>query len=63
MNFISQVRNKMTDERLIFLYRGNITEENSIPLLQLLEKEMEKQHSVTKAERDFLCLFWKVCRM
>lgn len=41
MNFISQVRNKMTDERLIFLYRGNITEENSIPLLQLLEKEME----------------------
>jgi hypothetical protein len=31
----------MTKERLMFVYRGVITNENSIPLLMLLEKEME----------------------
>ena len=28
-------------ERLMFVYRGVVTNENSVPLLMLLEKEME----------------------
>jgi hypothetical protein len=31
----------MMKERLLFVYRGMVTSENSIPLLMLLEKEME----------------------
>lgn len=41
MDFISQIRDRMVKERLMFVYRGVITRENSIPLLMLLEKEME----------------------
>jgi hypothetical protein len=31
----------MMKERLMFVYRGVVTNENSVPLLMLLEKEME----------------------
>jgi len=41
MYLINQVRDKMTSERLMFVYRGVITKENSVPLLMLIEKEME----------------------
>ncbi|MBN2864171.1 MAG: SiaB family protein kinase [Bacteroidales bacterium] len=41
MDLLSHIRDKMTNERIMFVYRGVITKENTIPLLMLLEKEME----------------------
>jgi hypothetical protein len=41
MDLTKQIRDKMMKERLMFAYRGVVTNENSIPLLMLLEKEME----------------------
>jgi len=41
MDFIHRIRDKMMKERLMFVYRGVVTNENSVPLLMLLEKEME----------------------
>jgi len=41
MELTKRIRDKMMDERLMFAYRGVVTSENSIPLLTLLEKEME----------------------
>ncbi len=42
MDIINQIREKMRKENLMFVYRGVITNENSVPLLLLLEKEMEQ---------------------
>lgn len=41
MELTRSIRDKMMKERLMFVYRGVITNENSVPLLMLLEKEME----------------------
>ena len=41
MDLIKKIRNKMMKERLMFIYRGVVTKDNSVPLLMLLEKEME----------------------
>jgi hypothetical protein len=41
MDLIQRIRNKMMKERLMFVYRGVVTKDNSVPLLMLLEKEME----------------------
>jgi Family of unknown function (DUF6272) len=41
MELTRRIRDKMMKERLMFVYRGVVTNENSIPLLMLLEKEME----------------------
>jgi hypothetical protein len=41
MDLTRRVRDKMMKERLMFVYRGVVTNENSVPLLMLLEKEME----------------------
>lgn len=41
MDLTRKVRDKMMKERLMFVYRGIVTNENSVPLLTLLEKEME----------------------
>lgn len=41
MDLTRRIRDIMMKERLMFAYRGVITNENSIPLLTLLEKEME----------------------
>lgn len=41
MNLTRRIRDKMMSERLMFVYRGVVTSENSVPLLMLLEKEME----------------------
>jgi len=41
MELVRLVREKMMKERLMFAYRGVVTNDNSIPLLMLLEKEME----------------------
>lgn len=35
------IRDKMMKDSLMFVYRGIVTNENSVPLLMLLEKEME----------------------
>jgi predicted DNA-binding protein (UPF0278 family) len=41
MNLTRKIRDKMMKERLMFVYRGVVTNENSASLLMLLEKEME----------------------
>lgn len=41
MDLTRLIRDKMLQERLMFVYRGVVTNENSVPLLMLLEKEME----------------------
>jgi hypothetical protein len=41
MDLTKRIRDKMMQERLLFAYRGVVTNDNSIPLLMLLEKEME----------------------
>ena len=41
MDLTRRVRDKMMKERLMFVYRGVVTNENSVSLLMLLEKEME----------------------
>lgn len=41
MDIERQIRDKMMKERVMFVYRGVVTSENSVPLLMLLEKEME----------------------
>lgn len=41
MDFTKQIRDKMMEERLMFVYRGVVTNQNSPSLLMLLEKEME----------------------
>ena len=41
MDLTRRIRDKMMKERLMFVYRGVVTNENSTSLLMLLEKEME----------------------
>ncbi|HVN58960.1 MAG TPA: SiaB family protein kinase [Bacteroidales bacterium] len=41
MELTRRIRDKMMMERLMFVYRGVVTNENSAALLMLLEKEME----------------------
>lgn len=41
MDLTRRIREKMMKERLMFVYRGVVTNENSSSLLMLLEKEME----------------------
>ena len=41
MELTRRIRDKMKEERLMFAYRGIVTNENSASLLMLLEKEME----------------------
>lgn len=41
MDLTAIIRDKLADEHLMFAYRGEVTSENSVLLLTLLEKEME----------------------
>ena len=41
MDLTRRIRDIMTKGRLMFIYRGVVTNDNSVPLLMLLEKEME----------------------
>lgn len=41
MDLTKRIRDRMMKERLMFVYRGVVTNENSASLLMLLEKEME----------------------
>ncbi|MFZ0283482.1 MAG: SiaB family protein kinase, partial [Bacteroidales bacterium] len=50
------IHNKMISERLMFVYRGEITEDNSLPLITLLENEM-KDDSYGSAGRKRLFMY------
>lgn len=41
MDLTRRIRDKMMKERIMFVYRGIVTSDNSVPLLMLLEKEMD----------------------
>lgn len=41
MDLTRKIRTMLMEQRLMFVYRGIVTNDNSIPLLMLLEKEME----------------------
>lgn len=41
MDLTRDIRDKMMEEHLMFVYRGVVTNENSVPLLMLLENEMK----------------------
>jgi hypothetical protein len=41
MDLTRIIRDKMMKERLMFAYRGVVTNDNSVPLLMLLENEMK----------------------
>ncbi len=41
MDLTHRIRDQIMKEHLVFVYRGVVTRENSIPLLMFLEKEME----------------------
>ena len=41
MELINRLRKKLSDEHLMFAYRGEVTEDNSAGLLTILEREME----------------------
>jgi hypothetical protein len=55
MDLTRRFRDKMMKERLIFAYRGEVTKENSIPLLMLLDKEMENsEFAIVGRKRLFM---------
>jgi hypothetical protein len=42
MEITRAIHDKMVKERLLFVYRGDITDKNSLPLITLLENEMKE---------------------
>jgi hypothetical protein len=41
MDITRTIHDKMVNERLLFVYRGSVTDRNSLPLITLLENEMK----------------------
>jgi len=56
MDIIRRIHEKMAERQLLFIFRGDITERNSLPLLTLLENEM-KDDSYGMAGRKRLFMF------
>lgn len=55
MELIKKLRNKLLNEHLMFAYRGEVTGDNSVALLLLLEKEMElSEFSLLGRKRLFM---------
>ena len=55
MELINKLRNKLLNEHLMFAYRGQVTGDNSVALLTLLEKEMEfSEFSLLGRKRLFM---------
>lgn len=55
MELINRLRKKLSDEHLMFAYRGEVTEINSTGLLTLLEREMEfSEFSLVGRKRLFM---------
>jgi hypothetical protein len=51
MELIQYIRNRLIEERLMFAFRGEINNSNTISLLSLLEKEMENSDYGLKARK------------
>ena len=51
MELIQYIRNRLIEERLMFVFRGEINSSNSISLLSLLEKEMENSEYGLRARK------------
>ena len=55
MDITRTIHDKMMQERLLFVYRGEVTEKKSLPLLTLLETEMkEDAFGMTGSKRLFM---------
>ncbi len=55
MDLTIKIRDRLADENLMFAYRGEVTGENSVLLLTLLEKEMEfSEFSMVGRKRLFM---------
>jgi len=55
MDITRTIHDKMRKEHLLFVYRGEVTEKNSLPLLTLLENEMkEEAFGLTGRKRLFM---------
>lgn len=55
MNLAQTFHKKMISERMMFAYRGEITEKNSLPLLTLIENEMkDDSYGITSRKRLFM---------
>lgn len=55
MDIIKLIRDKMMKEHLVFIYRGVVTNDNMVPLLMLLEKEMKSlEYSFVSRKRLFM---------
>ncbi len=55
MGLIDKLRHKLAAERLMFAYRGEVTADNSVSLLTLLEREMEfSDFSLLERKRLFM---------
>ncbi len=55
MELTNKLRNKLLNEHLMFAYRGQVTGDNSVALLTLLEKEMEfSEFSLLGRKRLFM---------
>jgi len=57
MDIIRTIREKMMKEHLLFIFRGDVTDKNSLPLLTLLENEMkDDSYGFTGRKRLFMYL-------
>ena len=54
MDLIAQIRDKMTSERLMFI-QGVITNENSMPLLMLIEKDGNSEFGPAGRKTFYVC--------
>lgn len=55
MDLTAKIRNKLAGEHLMFAYRGEVTSDNSVLLLTILEKEMEfSEFSMVGRKRLFM---------
>lgn len=43
MDLIQLIHNRMLEDNLLFVYRGDVTDKNSLPMLTLLENEMKEE--------------------
>lgn len=55
MNVTQAFHNKMVSEKMMFAFRGAVTEKNSLPLLTLIENEMmDDSYGITGRKRLFM---------
>lgn len=55
MDIIRRIHEKMAEKQFLFIFRGDITEKNSLPLITLLENEMkDDSYGITGRKRLFM---------